>query len=227
MNKAAPPCCTTRLATAATACSRAGEVSTISPSRSNASPPAATVTLRSTPSTNWRTGSASRNSLATSNIGALGRSSIVSCQCASATARFCASRRTGLVSTRCTSPPKPARAHHAQRVRCQRSAARSKLDINGVARRTGACPAIGQRRADHLAEHLADLRRSGEIAVDAERVARRVIISVARFHIRFDNDRPLGLDAIAERALERGHETLAVPAVASTRTRRLFAVSIR
>ena len=46
-----------------------------------------------------------------------------------------------------------------------------------------------------------------------------------------DQAGPLDVDddrgSVAERALERSHETLAVPTVASTRTRRFFAVIIR
>src|SRR5436190_2182687 len=122
---------------------------------------------------------------------------------------------------------KTCRAQHAQRIGGERPPSRSQLNIDGVGRRACLSPAIGQRRADQLAKHLADFGRGGEIAPRAQGVARRVIISVAGFHIGFDADRPFGANSLVERALERRHATLAVPAAGSTRTRRRLAVSIR
>ena len=118
-------------------------------------------------------------------------------------------------------------AHRAQGIAGQRSAARPELGVDRVARRSGAFPAVGERGADDLAEHLADFRRRGEIAARAERIAGRVIISVAGLHIGLDGDRPFAPDAFAKRAFERRHATEAEPRVGSTRTRRFLAVSIR
>src|SRR6185437_13365242 len=121
----------------------------------------------------------------------------------------------------------PGRAEHAQRIRRQRAPPRTEFRIDCVRRRAGPLPCVGKRGADHLAEHLADLRRRGEIAVGSEGIAGCIIISVARFHEGFDADRPLGLDAFAKRPLERSHAAEAVPATGSTRTRRFLAVNIR
>ena len=193
------------------------------------------MTRRSIPPTCWRTGSASRNSLATSSSGCAGKL-VDRCRArwASGTACAAASRSTGLVSTKWTSPRKPAARSTRSASRGKRPAARPELGIDRVRRRARALPAIGERGADQLAEHLADLRRGREIAARAERVAGRVIISVAGFHIGLDGDRPFGRDALAKRPLERGHAHLplaeaqqrCVPTVGSTRTRRFFAVSI-
>src|SRR5207237_3579435 len=79
------------------------------------------------------------------------------------------------------------------------------LRVNRVGRRPGTPPAIRQRRADHLPEHLADFRRRREISPRAEWIARRIIICVAGFHERFDRDRPLGSNPLAKRALQWGH----------------------
>ena len=110
-----------------------------------------------------------------------GRRSL-SCQCASGIARLLqlAQHRAGFDEMDLACETR--RAHHAQRIGGQRAAARPELGIDRVLGRPGARPAIGQRRADHFAEHLADFRRGGEIAARAQRIARRIIISVARFH---------------------------------------------
>src|SRR4029079_18324212 len=101
------------------------------------------------------------------------------------------------------------------------------LCVDACVRPARLSPRIGEASANQLAEHLADLGRRRKIADRAERIAGRVIVIVAGFHECFDAERPLGLDSIAECALERGHATEAVPAVDSTRTRRFFAVIIR
>src|SRR5207249_3804426 len=116
---------------------------------------------------------------------------------------------------------------HPQRIARKRSTPGPELGVNGIRWRVCALPAIGERPTDDLPEHLADLGPGGEIARRAQGVARRIIIAVAGFHIGFDGYRPLGLDTVAKRELERRHETLAVPTVDSTRTRRRLAVSIR
>ena len=171
----------------ATASSRAGEVSTISPSRSNARPPAA---IRDPPLDRRRhaggSASASRNSLATSSNGRCGKlvDGFMPMRVGHRRLLSLAQHRAGLDEMHVAG--KARRAHHPQRIAGQRSAARPKLGIDRVVRRPGALPAVGQRGADHLAEHLADFRRGREIAARAERIAGRVIISVAGLHIGFD-----------------------------------------
>jgi len=119
------------------------------------------------------------------------------------------------------------RTHHSKSVSCKSTSARPQLRVNRLFRSTRALPAIGKRCADHFAEHLADLGSSREVTLRSKRIARRIIISVAAFHEGFEANRSLGRNAFPERALERGHATEAVPTVASTRTRRFAAVSMR
>jgi len=119
------------------------------------------------------------------------------------------------------------RADHPERVGGQGSAAGAELDVGNVAKLARSRPGVGETGADKLPEHLADLRRCREVAARAQRIAGRVIISVAGFHIGFDRDRALGLDSPPQGPLERCQETLADPSVGSTRTRRFLAVSIR
>ena len=61
-----------------------------------------------------------------------------------------------------------------------------------------ACQALEHPHADQLAEHLADLRRGGEVACCAERLARRVIavigIEQANRHVVGDGQRAVRLD---------------------------------
>ncbi len=118
-------------------------------------------------------------------------------------------------------------AQHAEGVRGEGSPARPQFDVNRIGRAPRTLPRIGEGGADHLAEHLADLRRGREVAARAERVARGVIICVAGFHEGFDGDRPFRRDPLPKRTLQRGHATEAVPTVGSTRTRRFAAVSMR
>src|SRR5260221_10410397 len=66
-------------------------------------------------------------------------------------------------------------ARRAQRVRHQSAAAGAELGEDEGCRPAGAVPEIDAPQADQLAEDLADLRRSGEVAAPAERIARRVI----------------------------------------------------
>src|SRR5438270_3335597 len=100
---------------------------------------------------------------------------------------------------------KARRAHHPQRIGGEGPAPGTELGINRFIRRSRPPPAIGERGADHPAGHLADLWRCGEVALRAKRVARCIIIAVARFHIGFDGDRSFGRDPLPKRALQRGH----------------------
>ena len=94
-------------------------------------------------------------------------------------------------------------AHHPQRVARQRPASRPELDVDRIRGRAGAGPAIGERGADHLPEHLADFRSGSEIAGRAQGIAGRVIIRVAGFHKGFDGDRPFRLDPLPQRPFQR------------------------
>ena len=71
------------------------------------------------------------------------------------------------------------------------------------------------------------LRTRSLLAVAAERVARRIIISVARSHVGLERDRAFCLDLLPKRPLQRSQATLSVPAIGSARSRRPFAVNIR
>ena len=108
-----------------------------------------------------------------------------------------------------------------------RSAARPELGIDSLGRSPGAGPAVGQRRADDLAEHLADFRGGGEIARGSERVARRIIMRVAQVHVTLDADRSLPADLGEQVVAKARQATLSAPKVGSTRTRRLGAVTIK
>ena len=122
----------------------------------------------------------------------------------------------------------PGLGHHAQRIGGERPAPRPKLDVDGIVRPARAVPAIGQRRADHLAEHLADFGRGGEIAGGAQRIAGRVIMRVGLAHEDVDADRPGGANQLAQPLGEtRRQATLSVPAIGSTRCRRRSAVIIK
>ena len=57
----------------------------------------------------------------------------------------------------------------------QRAAAGAELDQPDGRGRAGSAPRLDQPGADDLAEHLADLRRGGEIAGRAEGIARHVV----------------------------------------------------
>ena len=210
-------------AIASTASSRAGEVSTISPSRSKAKP----AGCKHDPplDARRRTGgsaSASKNSLATSEQRPAAEARRwSSCHWRPARARACASRSTGLVSTKCDF----AVANPDARITRSASAASvprpgPKLDIDGIRRRARTLPAIGERGADQLAEHLADFGRGGEVA--APRRTGRGSRNNKRCRRPYRPRRVIGAvasDALAQRPLERRQATLAVPAVGSTRTR--------
>ena len=164
MISATPPLRRGARRSTATASSRAGEVSTISPSRSNARPPAATTDAALGARRNCGSASASRNSLATSSSGCGGKLVGRSCHRASGTAAPAPREARGSFRRDATSPVKPAERSTRSASAGERSPARAKLDIDRVGRRSRARPTIGQCRADHFAEHLADFRRSREIA---------------------------------------------------------------
>ena len=73
--------------------------------------------------------------------------------------------------------------------------------------RSQRAPGRGRPQTDQLAEHLADFRRSGEIAAGAERVARRVVtvlgMGEAERHVLRDRHRTGELDAAADLRVER------------------------
>jgi hypothetical protein len=68
-------------------------------------------------------------------------------------------------------------------------------------------PDRGGPQADKLAKDLADFRRRDEIAIFADRLARRVIAAVsvgeAGLHVGFDADRPVARDACPQPFSER------------------------
>ena len=119
------------------------------------------------------------------------------------------------------------RPHYPQGVVCKSCSAGAQFGVDRMLRRACSRPAIGERSADHLAEHLADLRSSREIAGRAQGISRGIIISVAGFHERFDGNRPFQPYSFAKRALEWGHAADGTPPVGSMRRRRLLAVKIR
>ena len=187
------------------------------------------VTRRSSSPTHCRTGSASKNSLATSSNGAP-RQLLDAHRESWRRQRAPPAQRAAWRSSRRMPrrPAKPARRKHAQRIGGERSAPRPKLGINRVAGPSGAVPDIGQRGADHLAEHLADLGRGDEVARRPERVARAH--NIRHWPRPYTRRAPIGPSAANPRLQplgERVQATLADPNVGSTRTRRLFAVAIR
>ncbi len=95
----------------------------------------------------------------------------------------------------------------AENVRHQRAAARPELDELHRRRRADHPPDVDEPGADDLAEHLADLRRGHEIAVRAERVARRVVavrgVAEAKRHVVGDAHRAVRLDEEADLLAER------------------------
>ena len=86
-------------------------------------------------------------------------------------------------------------ARGPQRVAHQRAPARPQFDQpDGIWRAHGR-PDLRRPKADQLAEHLRDLRRGGEIARRAERIAIHVIAVVGmgerQLHVALDGDRAL------------------------------------
>jgi hypothetical protein len=99
-----------------------------------------------------------------------------SCHCACGSRSACAARSTGLVSTRCTSGAAPPSASPAaRRRRACRGRGRAR---HRPLRPPRARPCVGEAQADQLAEHLADLRRGGEIARRAQRITRCIIMRI-------------------------------------------------
>src|SRR5829696_6351561 len=139
--------------------------------------------------TNWRTGSASKNSFATTIAGPAGACDSRSCQA---------------IGTALPSNPRG-----AQEVPHQRAASRAELDERERARVAHKPPGLDRPKADELAEHLADLRRRDEIARRAERIAPRVVamhrMPEAERHVALDRDRAVGGDHPAQLVLEAGH----------------------
>ena len=87
----------------------------------------------------------------------------------------------------------PSRSHRPEGIDGKGAAARPQLDI--MRRRTaGALPQVGEREADQLAEHLADLGRGDEIASCAERVMAGVIMVIGLGHEAIERHRPVGGD---------------------------------
>ena len=132
--------------------------------------------------TNWRTGRASKNSLAITMAGPSGTSSIRSRHAIRRTEarkrRRCRSRRTGLVSTRCdvegVEEIRRERGRPAGR-RPSGCRVRVRAPRAGRGRAAHRVPDLDIPQADQLAEHLADLGRGDEVAGRAERVAGRVV----------------------------------------------------
>jgi hypothetical protein len=85
---------------------------------------------------------------------------------------------------------------HPKRICGEAAPTRTKLGIDRVSGLSGPRPCVRKRRSDHLAEHLRNFRRRREVAVPPERIARRVIVSVARFHIGLDRYRAFFLDSL-------------------------------
>ena len=147
------------------------------------------------PSSNCRTGSASKNSLATTSSGpSAGRRREIVVPARRGTRSAWAARSTGLVSTKCDRRARGRRraspAAHPRRA-C-RGPGRARH--SAPSRPPGAQPEVGEPDADQLAEHLADLGRGGEVALGAERIAGRVIMRVRLGHVVGDRDRALGGD---------------------------------
>src|SRR5215208_6402812 len=111
--------------------------------------------------TNWRIGSASRNSLAMTIAGPEGTSSSVSCQ------ETCA------------------------RVGHQGAASGTEFDEPHWARAIHGVPDFDGPEPEKFAEHLADLGCRREVAARPERIPGRVIMSEAKAHEALDADRPV------------------------------------
>ncbi len=92
-----------------------------------------------------------------------------------------------------------------------RSAARPELDQLHGRRRSHLPPHPRRPQSEQFAEHLADLRRSDEIAGAPERIAGHVVamlgVSEAERHVARDRDRPARGDDGAQLGFERGHRS--------------------
>ena len=164
MTSAAPPWRARCAASAAAAASRAGEVSRIAPSLVKAKPVPSWVMRRCSSPIHCSTGSASKNSLATSSSGRGGRSSMRSWKMAPGSKAACALAQRGAGLDEVDLAREAGAAHHAQRIGGERPAPRAELGIDRVGRGARARPRLGQRGADQFAEHLADLGRGDEVA---------------------------------------------------------------
>ena len=100
---------------------------------------------------------------------------------------------------------------HLQAIARQCAAPGAQLHIEHRFGLTAAHPDVGQPHADHLAEHLADLRRGDEVSGTAQRIAARVIAGIGLAHILREGDRPGGGDQAAE-AIGKGGRLHASPA---------------
>ena len=145
---------------------------------------------------NWRTGKASKNSLAIQIVGPSGIVSGRSCQTASKPCARWRERSAGDVSTRCTS------GRNAGSSRAARSASaistpapRPELDHPDIRRPSEPFPGIDAPEPDDLAEHLADLGRRDEVAAAPERVAAGIVGGVVQRHELGQRDRPVAFDA--------------------------------
>ena len=190
--------------------------------RRSVSPSGARPTMRSAQPravfSNWRTGRASKNSLATSSIGPAGTSSrrLVPGR------REIAERRAlhgaaarSLISTRWRSsaawkPGTPRVARSASAIK--RAAAGPELDEAHRRRPAHRQPALGQPGAQKLAEHLRDFRRRREVAGGAHRQGGAVVAEAGMAerlgHEVGDRDRAGERDASCDQLAElRGHGT--------------------
>ena len=97
--------------------------------------------------------------------------------------------------------------HRAQRIEHHGAAAGAELDQPHVLRLSHLMPGRRRPQTEQLAEHLADLRRGDEIAVAAERIARRVVavhrMAEAQLHVLPHRHRPGQRDAPADFGFER------------------------
>ncbi len=189
--------------------------------RRSVSPSGASPTMRSAQPrgvfSNWRTGRASKNSLATSSIGPSGTSSRRACQVGSksASAVRCKACSRGLMSTRWRSSAawKPGdAARGAQCIGHQRAAAGPQLDEAHRLRPAHRQPALGEPGAQKLAEHLGDFRRRREVAGGAHRQGGAVVAEAGMAerlgHEVGDRDRAGERDASCDQLAElRGHGT--------------------
>ena len=110
-----------------------------------------------------------------------------------------------------------AAAHDSQCIGGERSPARPQLGIDRFAWRPGAEPAVGERGTDEFTKHLRNFGCGREVAVRAERIARRVIMGVAGGHIVIDRDPALGDDSASQLVGEARQAMLSIPAIGSTR----------
>ena len=198
------------LSTASSGAKGEGAASPMVTQRSCQTPPCRTI---------CRTGSASMNSLAMTMSGPCGtsrscRTSAAGQGSRAASAR-CVSRSTGLVSIRAIDMLSSnlgtlRHARSASAISVPRPAPSSAtVTTRGLAH---GLPDRCAPHADQLAEHLADLRRGDEVAVFADRLARRVIarapVGEASFHIVVHADRTVAGNPLAQPGRKRrGHQS--------------------